>query len=93
MRPQTEIRKNDEGSDLQQDIRHDSHHLPTDACKRDPELAVVMSAWPTLVEAIKVGMLAMLKAAVRLIESWQRLQTCSETVRSEFETPRPLSPV
>jgi hypothetical protein len=38
-------------------------HLPTDTCKNDPDLAVVVAAWPELPEAIKAGILAMVKAA------------------------------
>ena len=39
-----------------------SHHLPTDTCKTDPDLAAVMAAWPELPEAIKAGIVVMVKA-------------------------------
>jgi hypothetical protein len=39
-----------------------AHHLPTDTCQTDPDLAAVVDAWPELPEAIKVGILAMIKA-------------------------------
>jgi hypothetical protein len=38
--------------------------LPEDA---DPDLTAVVDAWPTLPEALKAGILAMVKAAVRAI--------------------------
>jgi hypothetical protein len=34
-----------------------------DACKTDPDLAAVEAAWPELPEAIRAGILAMVKAA------------------------------
>jgi hypothetical protein len=37
--------------------------LPIDICKTDPNLATVVAAWPTLPEAIRAGILAMVKAA------------------------------
>ncbi len=37
--------------------------LPTDNSKTDPDLAAVVDAWPTLPEALKAGILAMVKAA------------------------------
>jgi hypothetical protein len=47
--------------------------LPKDTCKTypiptvlaDPDLAAVVNAWPELPEAIKAGILAMVKAAQR----------------------------
>ena len=41
-------------------------HLPTDTCKTDPDLAAVVDAWPELPEAIKAGIVAMVKAAARV---------------------------
>src|SRR5208337_3715831 len=35
-----------------------AHHLPTDTCKTDPDLAAVANAWPKLPEAIRAGILA-----------------------------------
>jgi hypothetical protein len=40
-----------------------AHHLPTDTCNTDPDLAAVVAAWPELPEAVKAGILAMVKAA------------------------------
>jgi hypothetical protein len=36
--------------------------LPNDTCKIDPALAAVVDAWPGLAEAIKAGILAMVKS-------------------------------
>jgi hypothetical protein len=52
-----------------------AHHLPTDTCHlptdrpplappTDPDLALVVAAWPTMPEPIKVGIMAMVKAAL-----------------------------
>ena len=38
-------------------------HLPNDTCRTDPDLAAVVEAWPDLPEALKAGILAMVKAA------------------------------
>ena len=40
-----------------------AHHLPTDTWNTDPDLAAVVAAWSELPEAIKAGILAMVKAA------------------------------
>jgi hypothetical protein len=37
--------------------------LPTDTCKNDPDLTVLVDAWPELPEAIRAGILAMVGAA------------------------------
>jgi hypothetical protein len=50
-------------NDLGDNTENVAHHLPTDACRTDPDLAAVVSAWPDLSEAIKAGILAMVKAA------------------------------
>jgi hypothetical protein len=41
----------------------DSHSIPTDNRKTDPDLAAINAAWPTLPEAIRAGILAIVKAA------------------------------
>jgi hypothetical protein len=38
--------------------------LPNDNCKDDPDLAAVVATWPALPEAIKAGIVALVKAAV-----------------------------
>jgi hypothetical protein len=38
--------------------------LPNDTCQSDPDLAAVVATWPTLPEAIRAGILAMVKAAI-----------------------------
>jgi hypothetical protein len=48
---------------LQQSTPIVAHHLPTDTCKTDPTLATVVDAWPDLPEAIKAGIMAMVRAA------------------------------
>ncbi len=37
-------------------------HLPNDICKTYPDLATVVDAWPNLPEALKAGIVAMVKA-------------------------------
>jgi hypothetical protein len=39
--------------------------LPTDTRQSDPDLALVNEAWPNLPEAIRAGILAMIKTAKR----------------------------
>ena len=51
--------------DLRQPAPSIAHHLPTDTCQTDPDLAAVVAAWPDLPEAIKAGILAMVKASKR----------------------------
>jgi hypothetical protein len=53
--------KPDKGLRLAQQIV--AHHLPTDTCNTDPDLAAVVAAWSELPEAVKAGILAMVKAA------------------------------
>jgi hypothetical protein len=38
-------------------------HLPHDTCKMPPDLAALVEAWPALPEAIRAGILAMVRAA------------------------------
>ena len=38
---------------------------PVETARNDPDLAVVVEAWPTLPEAVRAGILAMVKAAAR----------------------------
>jgi hypothetical protein len=39
--------------------------LPTDTCQTDPELAEIVAAWDRLPEAVRAGIVAMVKAAAR----------------------------
>ena len=39
------------------------HHLAIDACQTDPDLAIVADAWDRLPEAVRAGIVAMVKAA------------------------------
>ena len=52
-------------NDLRQPSRSVAHLLPTDTCKTDPDLAAIVVAWPELPEALKAGILAMVKAAAK----------------------------
>ena len=63
MRPQAGSPKSQSPKDLREPALPVAHHLPTDTRKTDPELAVLVDAWPELPEAIKVGILAMVRAA------------------------------
>ena len=63
MRPQADSPKGSLPNDLRQPAPCLAHHLPTDTCKTDPDLAAVMAAWSKLPEAIRAGILAMVKAA------------------------------
>jgi hypothetical protein len=40
-----------------------AHHLPTDTCRNDHGLALVIEAWATLPEAVRAGIEAMVRAA------------------------------
>jgi hypothetical protein len=37
--------------------------LATDICQLDPDLTAILDAWPTLPDALKAGIVAMVKAA------------------------------
>jgi hypothetical protein len=37
--------------------------LPTDTCQTDPDLARIVAAWPSLPDAVRAGIVAMVKAA------------------------------
>jgi hypothetical protein len=37
--------------------------MPTDTCQTDPDLTAVIDAWHTLPEALRAGIVAMVKAA------------------------------
>src|SRR5271166_3787559 len=63
MRPQVGSSKVFASNNLRQTAPVLAHYLPTDTCKTDPDLAAVVAAWPHLPEAIKAGIVAMVKAA------------------------------
>ncbi len=65
MRPQAGYPKGPLPKDLREPAPGVAHHLPTDTCKTDPDLAAVVEAWPDLPEALKAGILAMVKAAAK----------------------------
>ncbi len=65
MRPQAGSPKTNPENDLRQHTPTVAHHLPTDTRKTDPDLAAVVAAWPVLPEALKAGILAMVRAAKR----------------------------
>jgi hypothetical protein len=44
--------------------RHASYQA-TDTCQADPELAAVVAAWDRLPEAVRAGIVAIVKAAVK----------------------------
>ena len=39
------------------------HPLATDTCQTDPDLAAVIAAWDRLPEAVRAGIVAMVRAA------------------------------
>jgi len=69
-RPSHRTAKDGSGKELRQSPPEVAHHLPTDTCQSepprptptDPDLAAVVAAWPELPEAIKAGIVAMVKA-------------------------------
>jgi hypothetical protein len=40
-------------------------HLIHDTCQTDPDLVAIVSAWPELPEAIKAGILAMVRTSLK----------------------------
>jgi hypothetical protein len=42
-----------------------SHPFPTDACQTDPNLTAIIDAWDRLPQAVRAGIVAMVKAARR----------------------------
>ena len=75
------------GNSLRQGPSQVAEHLPNDTCQTDPDLAAVVAAWPELPEAIKAGILAMVKAAweVDQIEG----QELSGARKVRFDRPEP----
>ena len=52
-------------NDLRIAIPPVSHPIPTDACQNDPDLVAVIDAWDKLSEAIRAGVLAMVRASAK----------------------------
>jgi hypothetical protein len=69
MRPQITPRKGKRIQDLPQSGTGSAEHLPNDSCKTDPDLAAVVAAWPDLPEAIKAGILAVVKAVLPMLSA------------------------
>jgi len=63
MRPQTGERKSLSDNRLGDDMPSLAHHLPTGSCRTNPELAIVIENWDTLPNAVRAGIVAMVKAA------------------------------
>jgi hypothetical protein len=62
MRPRTESRNASRSKALRQSESVDVHNLPTDS-PFPPDLAEIVTAWPNLPEALKAGIVAMVRAA------------------------------
>ena len=62
MRPHRNRSNDSRLKDLRQADSAVAHHLPTDDCKTDPRLVQVVAAWPGLPEAVRSGILAMVRA-------------------------------
>jgi hypothetical protein len=52
-------------SKKRQSDRPVAHHLPTDTRSLPPDLAAVVAAWPTLPEALRAGIVAMVRSCER----------------------------
>ena len=57
-----ESHKDDTDNDLRMSTPSVGHHLATDTCQTDPDLASVVDAWDRLPEAVRAGIVAMVKA-------------------------------
>ncbi len=62
-RPMAESHKSNIDKGLRIATQPIGHQLSTDTCQNDPDLAAVVAAWPDVPEAIKAGIVAMVKAA------------------------------
>jgi hypothetical protein len=71
MRPQPDFRNDSREKDLRQEEADASHYIPTDNCQRDPNLAAVIEAWERVPEAVRAGIVAMVKAAKAHSEEFQ----------------------
>ena len=92
MRPQAGSPKGRLTNDLRQPVPSVAHHLPTDTCKTDPGLAAAVAAWPELPEAIRAGIVAMVKAASgkgHRVTTIARLSIPSQEPSPQTEPPFP----
>jgi hypothetical protein len=64
MRPQADKHNSRKDRDLCQETARLSHHLPTDVCHTDSDLAVIVASWSQLPAVVRAGIVAMVKAAV-----------------------------
>jgi hypothetical protein len=64
MRPQPGISNPAKDKGLRQDIPPLAAPLPYDTCQTDPDLAAVIDAWDRLPEAVRAGIVAMVRASV-----------------------------
>ena len=63
MRPPLQCSKGMPDNHLSQAPPPVADHLPNDTCKTDPDPAAVIDAWDRLPEAIRAGIVAMVRAA------------------------------
>jgi hypothetical protein len=71
-RPMRQTSKHNDAKDLRHAPSVVSHHIPTDTCQNNPELAAVIRYWDRLPEAIRAGIVAMVKAAAEM-DDWRRV--------------------
>ncbi len=59
-------RSDNDGNDFGRGNPSVTHHLHTDSCQSDPDLALVAEAWHRLPEAVRAGIVAMIKAVPKI---------------------------
>jgi hypothetical protein len=62
MRPRKRKSKALQDKSLGEDAPSLAHHLPTDTCRLNPDLAIVIETWEKLPEPVRAGIVAMVKA-------------------------------
>jgi hypothetical protein len=62
-RPMRQPSKVNDSKALSQTTSLIAHSMPTDTCQTDPDLTAVVDAWHTLPDALRSGIVAMVKAA------------------------------
>jgi hypothetical protein len=63
MIPREDCRKDEYRKGLGRDAESLASHLPHDTRSFAPDLAAVVAAWPTLPEALRAGIVAMVRAS------------------------------